>query len=412
MSFNGGGVFQINSTGQPVQPNTLIESAVFNALTADLATGLSNCVTKDGQQTVTANIPMNGNVFTGLGAGAAAGQSVRYEQLGLLYNPNLLINGDGMVYQRFVSAATNADDTYAFDRWNVLTQSNPILVTRLADAANNTPFMMRHAQPSASAQRFGTSQIFESTTAKRLCGQTITVQVKHKISSSANIRIAVLEWTGTADSVTSDVVADWTSASYTAGGFFLGANLTVTQVSSAIASTSALATASLTTTLGSSCNNLIVMVWTEAATAQNVTLDLAVKLEQSAFATIFESRDYGAELALCQRFCYAAAGQAGNIGIGMAASTTVSRIFIPFPVPLRQVSGTLVISGAANFSLFNFGATSGAATAIALAGSASFSAILNVTTTAGSPTIVAGDGVYLEYSATTSASALLIPAEL
>lgn len=81
MSFNGSGSFVINSSGQPVVANTLIQAAVMNALTADLATGLSTCITKDGQTTVTANIPMGGYVHTGLGAGAANGQSLRYEQL-------------------------------------------------------------------------------------------------------------------------------------------------------------------------------------------------------------------------------------------------------------------------------------------------------------------------------------------
>lgn len=80
MSWNGSGLFNIDSTGQPVSANTLIESSVFNALTADLATGLSNCITKDGQQTITANLPMASYRHTGVGNAvartdyAAAGQ--------------------------------------------------------------------------------------------------------------------------------------------------------------------------------------------------------------------------------------------------------------------------------------------------------------------------------------------------
>jgi hypothetical protein len=81
MSFNGSGVFVINSSGQPVSANTLIEASVFNAFTADVATGLSTAITKDGQSTVTANLPMAGFKFTGLGAGSAVGNSLRYEQL-------------------------------------------------------------------------------------------------------------------------------------------------------------------------------------------------------------------------------------------------------------------------------------------------------------------------------------------
>src|SRR3990167_1550372 len=86
MSFSGG-VFSINSTGQPVVTGTTISSSVFNALTADLATGLSTTMLKDGTQIMTANVPMAGFRFTGLGAGAANGDSVRRSQVGhvLLY---------------------------------------------------------------------------------------------------------------------------------------------------------------------------------------------------------------------------------------------------------------------------------------------------------------------------------------
>lgn len=80
MSFSAG-TFSINSTGQPVVTGTTISSSVFNALTADLATGLTTCVLKDGSQTITANIPMASFKFTGLGAGSASGDSVRYEQI-------------------------------------------------------------------------------------------------------------------------------------------------------------------------------------------------------------------------------------------------------------------------------------------------------------------------------------------
>ena len=56
MSYNGSGTFNINTTGQPVVAGTIISSATFNALTADLATGLTTALTKDGQTTTTARI--------------------------------------------------------------------------------------------------------------------------------------------------------------------------------------------------------------------------------------------------------------------------------------------------------------------------------------------------------------------
>ena len=56
MSYNGSGTFVVNSSGQPVVTGTVISSTAFNALTADLATGLTTAITKDGQTTTTARI--------------------------------------------------------------------------------------------------------------------------------------------------------------------------------------------------------------------------------------------------------------------------------------------------------------------------------------------------------------------
>jgi hypothetical protein len=50
-------------------------------LTADLATGLSTALTKDGQTTPTANIPMGSFKITSLGAGTAATDAAQYGQL-------------------------------------------------------------------------------------------------------------------------------------------------------------------------------------------------------------------------------------------------------------------------------------------------------------------------------------------
>ena len=78
MSFNGSGTFLINSSGQPVVTNTIISSTAFNALTADLATGLSTCLTKDGQTTPTANIPLGGFKLTGVGAATLLGDALSF----------------------------------------------------------------------------------------------------------------------------------------------------------------------------------------------------------------------------------------------------------------------------------------------------------------------------------------------
>jgi len=66
MSYNGSGTFQINTTGQPVVAGTVISSTAFNALTADLATGLSTAITKDGQTATTARIPFAAGISSTL----------------------------------------------------------------------------------------------------------------------------------------------------------------------------------------------------------------------------------------------------------------------------------------------------------------------------------------------------------
>ena len=93
MSFNGSGTFVINSTGQPVVTNTVISSTAFNALTADLATGLSTTMTKDGQTTATANIPMGTFKFTGLGAGSSATDSANISQIQSSFGTFLTVSG-------------------------------------------------------------------------------------------------------------------------------------------------------------------------------------------------------------------------------------------------------------------------------------------------------------------------------
>jgi hypothetical protein len=122
MSYNGSGTFNINTAGQPVVTGTVITSTAFNLLTADLASGLTTALTKDGQTTPTANIPMGGFKVTGLGAGTSATDAAQYGQLqagattiatvsgtdtltGSL-NPALTAYATGNLFS-FVAAATN-----------------------------------------------------------------------------------------------------------------------------------------------------------------------------------------------------------------------------------------------------------------------------------------------------------------
>ena len=109
MSYNGSGTFQINTAGQPVVTGTVISSTAFNALTSDLATGLSTALTKDGQTTVTANIPLSNFKITGLGAATAAADAVRFSQLQGSADKLLTVTGT----DTYVATASPALTAYA-----------------------------------------------------------------------------------------------------------------------------------------------------------------------------------------------------------------------------------------------------------------------------------------------------------
>ena len=75
MSYNGSGTFQINTSGQPVVTGTVISSSAFNALTADLATGLSTAITKDGQTATTVRIPFAQGINSTLATDSTSGST-------------------------------------------------------------------------------------------------------------------------------------------------------------------------------------------------------------------------------------------------------------------------------------------------------------------------------------------------
>lgn len=110
MSFNGAGLFVINSAGQPVVAGTTITSTAFNALTADLATGLSTALCKDGQTTPTNNIPLGGFKLTGLGLATTANDALSYGQAATVATLTVAaINASGAINTTNVSGFVNSN---------------------------------------------------------------------------------------------------------------------------------------------------------------------------------------------------------------------------------------------------------------------------------------------------------------
>lgn len=409
MSRNGSGTYVPPSNSwSPAVNGTLAVTADWNALLTDIVAALTQSVSKDGQTVMTGSLDMGGFNLTNVASAAIAtitgativspsltgtptaptasigtattqiattafvaaaafssalpgqtgngGKFITTDGTNASWGDaptgqiNRLINGQFAINQR--APTTNADDTYAHDRWYALTQTGTIAVSTVNNAENGTPFMARLTQSQAVAQRMGYAQIIEGINCRDLRGKTVTFRFgRTRLSTSANIRIAVLEWTGTQDAVTSDVVLDWTSGTYTAGNFFLASNLTVSGVvQQALTANTLTDGSSVTVTLGSSFNNLIVFAWTEGTVAQNVTLDLAkAQIENGSFATAFEQRSYGLELSLCQRYYVRIkpTGSSDVLCVGFNGSTGLTNYYVPFPVQMRTGPSALEQTGTA-----------------------------------------------------------------
>lgn len=81
MPYNGSGAFTPSAADFPAVHNTVIESAKFNNTILDIAAGLSNAITKDGQSTPTGDIPFADNKLTGVKKGTAAADAATVANL-------------------------------------------------------------------------------------------------------------------------------------------------------------------------------------------------------------------------------------------------------------------------------------------------------------------------------------------
>lgn len=104
--YNGSGVFSILNT---FVPNTTILSSAMNANFTDVATGLSTAVLKNGTQTITADIPMFGFTFTGLGATTIAATSTSDIPLTLQTTDSSASGGPALNLVRVSSSPAAAD---------------------------------------------------------------------------------------------------------------------------------------------------------------------------------------------------------------------------------------------------------------------------------------------------------------
>lgn len=185
---------------------------------------------------------------------------------------NLLINGGLNVCQPInAGGATLATGgAHGPDGWYVLSQTGNVTYNRITgpQAGMASPFYGYLGNAAGSAQRMMALQVIPSWRTIPLRGENVRLDTKMFGALGFTGRFAILEWTGTADSVTKTIVNSWTSSTYSPGNFFTSTTKNVIAIGSvAVAAGGAVSLASIRGTVGASANNLIVCVWTEGAIA-------------------------------------------------------------------------------------------------------------------------------------------------
>ena len=159
---------------------------------------------------------------------------------------------------------TRADASFGLDRWKVLSSGGTVGVQRIEDGPT-ARYSMKLRQLDSTARQFGCVQFIEKDRCVELRNKQVTLQITVKTTGTQipTLRAALLEWTGTSDSVTSDIVSAWSSTPT------LVASASYVTTPTDIAITSTYSTFTVTGSFSGSMNNAGIFVYTPNAEAQN-----------------------------------------------------------------------------------------------------------------------------------------------
>jgi hypothetical protein len=265
-------------------------------------------------------------------------------------NKNYLINGGFNVAQRGTSftstGGANNNDAYTLDRWYILSDTNDVI-----DVSQDTTTVPTNGQFAIALdvetvnKKFGIATIIENKDCIGLIGNTITFSFKAKVSSTTkldNVKAAIVAWSGTADSLTSDIISSWNVEGTNPT---LIANSTYENSPTNLNLTTDYATYSVSALVDTaSTKNLVLFVWSDVTdtTLGDFLYVSQAKLELGSAATAFEyaGGTTEGELAACQRYGYGLYQKSGVVqgaGTGFAYSSTGALIYLPLPVEMRAI---------------------------------------------------------------------------
>jgi hypothetical protein len=270
---------------------------------------------------------------------------------------NRIINGAMVIDQRNAGASLNATAyaNYSVDRWcyfvgvssKFTMQQNAGSVTPPAGFTNYLGMTSSSAYSSGASEAFLVRQFIEGYNTADLGwgtadAKTVTVSFWVRSSLTGAFGASLLNSAETRSypfSFTINSANTWEQKSITIAGDTSGTWLTTTSTGISLqfnmgCGSSLLGTAN-TWQAGSKFGptGSVSLVGTNGATFY-IT---GVQLEKGATATSFDYRDYGRELALCQRYCvvYGGSGNYDIVGVGFGVASTLTNIQTFFPVQMR-----------------------------------------------------------------------------
>jgi hypothetical protein len=231
--------------------------------------------------------------------------------MGSSFKRNRIINGNFSVAQRGTSFTStdgaNNDDTYNLDRWYILSDGNDAVdITQATDVPANGSKFSIGLDVETTNKKFGIAQIIENINCQGLIGNTVSLSFKAKVSSTAkldNVKAAVVAWSSTADSVTSDIVSAWNVEGTDPT---LASNLTYENTPANLNVTTGWATYNIENVSvdTASTTNIVVFIWSDVTdtTAGDFLYITDVQLEVGSVATPYERQIYSDQLSQCQRY--------------------------------------------------------------------------------------------------------------
>jgi hypothetical protein len=271
-------------------------------------------------------------------------------------NKNYIINGGFAVAQRGTSftstGSANNDDAYTLDRWYILSDTNDVIdVTQdTTTVPTNGEFAIALDVETVN-KKFGIATIIENKDVIGLVGNTVTFSFKAKVSATTkldNVKAAIVAWSGTADTVTSDIISAWNVEGTDPT---LIANATYENSPANLNLTTSYATYSITAPVDTaSTQNLILFIWSDVTdtTAGDFLYIAESKLELGSVATpfVYAGGTIQGELAACQRYYWRTGGSTSveRISLGIGYSTTRADFTVKLPVTMRVVPASIEYS--------------------------------------------------------------------